>query len=284
MYVTHYLYDKAIHTCAKDMQWESSSTLPTTGDGLCPHRLGNLIPSKTVEEILNSYLSSWAMNSQLKRVKMWQHRLQGKETLLPEEGLLLRGEGGTKVKSGWIGGLLLWGGEPNAGKCWRFSKPICTSGSKGTSILLGRHYFYASNFQTVLQRASQYLHLPCFLFSSISMRFSLRLSSLAFFCLRRFLFSNSSKIWGESNYSKTASPQLLNSRPEKQEKHSDLQMCPEFLWRWLVAVGLTHKCWTHRWVADEPGSDAFDGSPANKPYRRNVRKENLLNINNNGYT
>lgn len=38
-----------------------------------------------------------------------------------------------------------------------------------------------------------YLHLPCFLFSSISIRFSLRFSSLAFFCLRRFLFSKSSK-------------------------------------------------------------------------------------------
>lgn len=38
-----------------------------------------------------------------------------------------------------------------------------------------------------------YLHLPCFLFSSISIRFSLRFSSLAFFCRRRFLFSKSSK-------------------------------------------------------------------------------------------
>ncbi len=38
----------------------------------------------------------------------------------------------------------------------------------------------------------KFSHFPCFLFSSISILFSLLFSSLAFFCLRRFLFSKSS--------------------------------------------------------------------------------------------
>ena len=37
-----------------------------------------------------------------------------------------------------------------------------------------------------------YSHLPCFLFSSISILFSRRFSSLTFFCLMRFLLSSSS--------------------------------------------------------------------------------------------
>lgn len=36
------------------------------------------------------------------------------------------------------------------------------------------------------------LHFPCFLFSSISILFSRRFSSLSFFCLTRFRFSSSS--------------------------------------------------------------------------------------------
>lgn len=72
--------------------------------------------------ITKSQAGSWQEETLINK---WQ--MEG--VILPEEGLLLRGEGGAKVKSGWIGGLLLWGGEPNAGKCWRFSSPICTSGS-----------------------------------------------------------------------------------------------------------------------------------------------------------
>lgn len=40
---------------------------------------------------------------------------------------------------------------------------------------------------------NRYLHLPCFLFSSISILRSRRRSSRAFFCRRRFLFSRSSR-------------------------------------------------------------------------------------------
>lgn len=35
-----------VHTCAKDMQWESSSRLPTGGDEHCPFSSGKLLPSK----------------------------------------------------------------------------------------------------------------------------------------------------------------------------------------------------------------------------------------------
>lgn len=108
--------------------------------------------------------------------------------------------------------------------------------------------------------AQLYLHFPCFLFSSISIRFSLRFSSLAFFCLRCFLFSRSSKgllrklkwnVWYNSKFTS------LNWK-----NGSNLQRCPEFLGTGLVAAELTHRCWTRMWAADEPSSDADGESPA----------------------
>lgn len=69
---------------------------------------------------------------------------------------------------------------------------MCTSGSVGQNrasvwTVLGLGPGPAPPQDTPL-----YSHLPCFLFSSISILFSRRFSSLSFFCLRRFLFSNSS--------------------------------------------------------------------------------------------
>lgn len=201
-----------IHTCAKDMQWESSSKLPTVGEGHCPFRMGNLIPSTRTEK--NAITVSYTESCK---------HIRGKKLFLPEEGLLLRGEGGAKVKSGWIGGLLLRGGELNAGKCWRFSIPIWTSGSvekqelnvdRLICVMYLKNHFQSSDMNC---SAAQYLHFPCFLFSSISIRFSLRFSSLAFFCLKRFLFSKSSKdFWGKFLWILYAI--TVNSNPENRKR------------------------------------------------------------------
>lgn len=64
-----------------------------------------------------------------------------------------------------------------------------------------------------------YLHLPCFLFSSISILFSLRFSSLTFFCLRRFLFSNSSSSLERNVYNRqlqSIKSAAVNSHHEKR--------------------------------------------------------------------
>lgn len=209
--------------------------------------------------ITKSHTSSWQEETLIKK---WQ--MEG--VILPEEGLLLRGEGGAKVKSGWIGGLPLWGGEPNAGKCWRFSSPICTSGSgewkcKNYGPQFQNMKYIKSNFQV-------YLHLPCFLFSSISIRFSLRFSSLTFFCLRRFLFSKSSKGLKDNLFHLR---NLHSKTLKKRFKCSNLQTCPEFPGTGLVVAVPAHRCWTRMWVADEPDSDAGGGSPA----RRGINKLNV---------
>lgn len=202
--------------------------------------------------ITKSHTGSWQEETLIKK---WQ--MEG--VILPEEGLLLRGEGGAKVKSGWIGGLLLWGGEPNAGKCWRFSSPICTSGSGEWKCK-----YYGPQFQNmryIKGNFQVYLHLPCFLFSSISIRFSLRFSSLAFFCLRRFLFSKSSKGLKDNLFHLR---NLYSKTLKTSFKCSNLQTCPEFPGTGLVVAVLAHRCWTRTWVADEPDSDAGGGSPARR--------------------
>lgn len=128
--------------------------------------------------------------------------------LSPETGLLPRGDGGANVKSSWTTGLQFWGDELNAGKCCRFSNPICTSGSEGGQVVCEHmmaqpKHIWITSMQNISHlshnipkwiknNGSSYLHFPCFRFSSSSMRLSLRFSSLAFFCLRRFLFSRSS--------------------------------------------------------------------------------------------
>lgn len=103
-------------TWAKDMQWESSSTLATLRDGLCSLRLGNITPSE-----IN------AGNKQKRQSSEGQWK---REWMLPDEGLLLRGDGGPSRKSGSCILEPLWGGDPNAGKCWRFSSPMRISGSE----------------------------------------------------------------------------------------------------------------------------------------------------------
>lgn len=107
-----------------------------------------------------------------------------------------------------------------------------------------------------------YLHLPCFLFSSISIRFSRRFSSLTFFCLRRFLFSRSSGGLEDNQLLRSIKSTIVNSPPEKKKNRSDLRMCPEFPWTESAAAGRAHRCWTRRWAAGEPDNDGGDGPPA----------------------
>lgn len=109
------------------------------------------------------------------------------------------------------------------------------------------------------------LHLPCFLFSSISILFSRRFSSLSFFCLMRFRFSSSS---GGKTLVRPS-----KRRPKTQTEHGpNLQTSPEFPWTEAVAAAPARRCWTHRWAAGEPGSDVGDGSPDNED---GVLKEEL---------
>lgn len=248
------------------------------GEELCPLRLGNLIPSKNNKRNAQPKCVNISHKQPEIKPTALKCKLQRRELLLPEEGLLLRGEGGANVKSGCIRGLLLWGGDPNAGKCWRFSNPICTSGSGGTCECKHSYrpqfdssdlctFSWKYNSQVELWPDQLYLHLPCFLFSSISIRLSLRFSSLTFFCLRRFLFSNSSSSLEEHLYTQQSmkSPWYnCKFTSRKQAKCANLRMCPEFLWTRLAAVGPTHRCWTRTWGADERDSDADDGSPATK--------------------
>ncbi len=103
-------------TWAKDMQWESSSTLATLRDRLCSLRLGNITPSEIKTGDKHRRLTTEG---------------QGKRGwVLPDEGLMLRGDRGPSRNSGSCTCEPLWGGDPKAGKCWRFSSPMCTSGSE----------------------------------------------------------------------------------------------------------------------------------------------------------
>lgn len=102
-----------IHTCAKDMQWESSSMLPTGGDEHCPFSSGKLVPSERDGEDhacvittgdrtgnMANMVSPVATRGTAGKKIQWAHKD------LPGDGLLLSGGGGTNSNSGCMGGLL----------------------------------------------------------------------------------------------------------------------------------------------------------------------------------
>lgn len=203
--------------------------------------------------ITKSHTGSWQEETLIKK---WQ--MEG--VILPEEGLLLRGEGGAKVKSGWIGGLLLWGGEPNAGKCWRFSSPICTSGSGEWKCK-----YYGPQFQNM-----RYIKGVIFRYTYIYPASCSPQSQFASLCVSHLSPSSASGVFFSPSHLKGLKDDLfylrnLYSKTLKTSfKCSNLQTCPEFPGTGLVVAVLAHRCWTRTWVADEPDSDAGGGSPARR--------------------
>lgn len=159
------------------MQWESSSTLPTVGEDTL--RFGNLIPSGTTEEKNHS-------------------------TMFQQETLNRRRRGSYRRMGCCWGGMeeLKWN-QVGCGGCCSGEESRTLGNDEGFPVQSEPRDLVEQKKKkkrTIKQEShsepvsdSLRLHFPCFLFSSISIRLSLRFSSLAFFCLRRLLFSKSSE-------------------------------------------------------------------------------------------